>query len=87
MTKADTLRKFQKHIMRDPLFQQLPELRNRMLQLPICPNCERPALRDTRKYDPVQQGFITCPTCGYHGPGTHTVKFHIDTHVVPPDKG
>lgn len=74
--------KFMKHIMTDPIFSQFPEIRNRMMRLPICPRCEKPALRDTRKYDPVQSGYFTCPSCGYHGPHTHTVDYHLENHVI-----
>lgn len=79
----ETMRKFRKHIMKNALISDIPSVRERVDYLPICPQCERPALRDTRKYDPVQAGYITCPECGYHGPGTHPVKYHIENHVIP----
>jgi predicted RNA-binding Zn-ribbon protein involved in translation (DUF1610 family) len=43
------------------------DVQERVMELPVCPKCERVAFRDTRKNDPVRR-FITCPNCGYHGP-------------------
>lgn len=51
------------------------------MRLPVCPKCERPALRDTRKDDPVR-GYITCPVCGYHGPSTMSVGMFVREHVI-----
>jgi len=81
--KARTLEKYRKHAMKNVIFTQFPEVTQRINELPICPQCERPALRDTRSYDPVQAGYITCPECAYHGPSTHPVKYHIENHVIP----
>lgn len=72
--------KFFKHMIKDPLIHQCKNVMNRVMQLPICPKCERVALRDTRKGDPERR-FITCPVCGYHGRFTHTAKVHMQEHV------
>ena len=60
---------------------QFPDVRQRMLSLPVCPKCERIALRETRKSDPVR-GYITCPVCLYHGPTTLSVSTFVQEHVV-----
>lgn len=68
--------------MKDPLIHGFPEVSGRVMNLPVCPNCERPTLRDTRSYDPVQSGYATCPVCGWHGKGAHSIKYHIENYVV-----
>lgn len=68
-----------------------PHVAQRAMRLPVCPRCEKPALRDTRPYDPKRpqdeiysetNGFITCPNCGYHGRFTHTVGLHMQEYAV-----
>jgi len=71
--------KYLRHALKSDLVNQ-PSVRNRMMNLPVCPHCERPALRDTRRGDPVR-GYITCPVCGYHGPTTMSVKCFMQEHV------
>lgn len=71
--------KYFKHIQKSDLIM-MPEIRKRVMYLPVCPKCERPALRDTHKNDPERR-FITCPVCGHHGPFTHTVGVHVKEHV------
>lgn len=46
-----------------------PDVIDRAMALPTCPKCERIALRDRRPYDPPGTLYVTCPVCGYHGPG------------------
>lgn len=75
----DIYEKYLKHIQKSDLIR-MPEIKKRVMHLPVCPKCERPALRDTRKGDPERR-YITCPVCGFHGPFTHTVGVHFKEHV------
>jgi len=78
---ASTEQKYIKHLFhKNVLITQHPNIQKRTMQLPVCPKCERPALRDTRKDDPNPR-YITCPMCGYHGPFTHTVALHMQEHI------
>ena len=72
--------KYLNHALRSDLINQ-PSVRNRMMRLPVCPQCERPALRDTRPGD-SQRGYVTCPVCGYHGPSTMSVSCFMKEHVL-----
>lgn len=78
---SDLLEKYKKHALESPLIANFPTVRNRVMRLPVCPKCERPALRDTRKGDPVR-GYVTCPVCGYHGPHTISVGMFVREHVI-----
>jgi predicted nucleic-acid-binding Zn-ribbon protein len=86
--------KYVKHILKPSTATKLPEIRSRIAGLPVCPRCERPALRDTRKGDPRMFDidnpgvrYITCPICGYHGPYTHTIRDHMKRYVSPYSRG
>lgn len=82
--------KYLKHIQKSDLLFVSQGVASRMMSLPVCPKCERPALRDTRRGDPREfdlwenpgHRYITCPVCGYHGPYTHSVDYHIENHVI-----
>lgn len=59
---------------------------DRLTGLPVCPRCERLALGDTRPTDTVRRHRmedgrmmpnVTCPHCGYHGPGLRSLRDHV----------
>jgi uncharacterized Zn finger protein (UPF0148 family) len=77
--------KYLQHILKSDLISKFPEVRSRVMLLPVCPRCERPALRDTRKGD-AERRYITCPVCGYHGPFTRTVKCHMQEENISPEQ-
>jgi uncharacterized protein YbaR (Trm112 family) len=77
--------KYMKHITKSPLITSFPTVYNRVMWLPVCPKCERPALRDTQKGD-AERRFITCPICGYHGRFTKTVACHMKDEGMMPDE-
>lgn len=76
----NTLEKYMKHARKSDMITNNPNIEKRIMQLPVCPRCERPALRDTRKGDPERR-FITCPICGYHGPFTHSIRTHVEEYT------
>ena len=80
VNEDERLERYMEHA-KSELVTKFPSVRRRMLDLPVCPKCERIALRDTRPGDP-QRRYITCPVCGYHGPSTIAAKIFIRDHVV-----
>jgi len=81
--------KYLKHALQDPLLHHLQ--RSRIVNLPVCGNCERLAVYDRRPGDPPvsfftdretgllikNKPFVSCPVCGYHGPGGPSLSIHV----------
>jgi hypothetical protein len=81
--------KYLKHALQDPLLNHLQK--SRIVNLPVCGNCERLAVYDRRAGDPPVSFFtdresgmliknkphVTCPVCGYHGPGGPSLRMHV----------
>lgn len=45
-----------------------------MMELPICPKCERPGFRDKGW---KEHKIMACPVCGYQGPTNMILKAYI----------
>lgn len=67
-----TLYKHATQNRRNP-YVRMEGVRNRVLDLDVCPKCSNLTLGDTRKDDPVRR-YRTCPVCGWHGPGGKTLR-------------
>lgn len=63
--------------------------RSKFIKLPVCMKCERLCMYDRKPYDPPpvykkdefgnivkSKPMVTCPYCGYHGPGGPEFRLH-----------
>lgn len=81
----EALSTYIKHAEQNNLIQFAKNKNLHTPSLPICPKCERIAIRDFRKGDTildldvtdVRRMPITCPQCGYHGHTTVTARDYI----------
>jgi hypothetical protein len=71
--KNDQARKYLEYALQSNL-AKLPQVRHRVLHLPTCAKCQRVAFRDRKVYDKPGNVYVTCPICGYHGPGGPPLK-------------
>ena len=61
-------RKYLEHAMQHPMTRR-PDVQDRVLNLPVCPRCERVAFR--------HRSGIKCPMCHYEGKDLgRTVRLH-----------
>lgn len=80
------IEKYQKHAEQNPLIKFAKAQQQHTPSLPICPKCERIALRDVRDEREIRSEYevedvrrlpITCPQCGFHGYTTVTARQYI----------
>ena len=66
--------KYLAHALQHP-FAQRPDVRRRVMHLPVCGKCERVAFRVGRT--PDGRFLAHCPVCGWKGVATRTLKQHV----------
>jgi len=81
LTTRIGLQDWQRHAMAHPMIggaERLPEY----VEHPICPSCEKIALRGNgRKGSWGKERIATCPSCGYSGPTTLVMKEYIQEEL------
>jgi hypothetical protein len=86
ITAKTALATYLGHARQNNLVQFYSQYTN-VIHLPVCPKCERIAMRDLRagekrheEYEPgdVRRTPVTCPHCGYHGFTTVSTKMYVE---------
>lgn len=76
--------KYLKHAMQNKLVKFYQQYTN-VIKLPVCPKCERIAMRDAKSYEvraeyemgDVRRTSVTCPHCGFHGYTSKTTDMYV----------
>lgn len=69
--------RFLEHTTSDPLqqfYQSFDAGRKRLMDLPVCPKCERTGFRDKGWKD---RKSMICPHCGYTGPTQYQLAAYM----------